>query len=61
MARGLGSPVTLNGTVAREANSPAPHVGEHSVEILREFGFAEDEIARLQDTGAVHQAPHHRA
>ena len=55
MGRGLGSPVLLNGTVATEAVSAAPRVGEHSVDVLREFGFSEGEIVQLRESGAVHQ------
>src|SRR5205807_4407488 len=32
---------------------PAPRIGEHSVEILREAGFAEADIAQLRADGAV--------
>ncbi len=60
-ARGLGSPVTLNGTVAREAVSAAPHIGEHTDDVLREFGFDEGEITRLHETGTVHQHRPHGA
>lgn len=31
----------------------APMIGEHSVEVLGEFGFSEEEIAALTDSGAV--------
>jgi crotonobetainyl-CoA:carnitine CoA-transferase CaiB-like acyl-CoA transferase len=34
----------------------APRLGEHSVEVLREFGFDEGRIARLLDRGLVRQA-----
>ncbi len=56
MTRGLGSPVVLNGTVAQEAISPAPHIGQHTVEILEEFGFEEAEISRLRETKTVFQS-----
>ncbi|MEM8922235.1 MAG: CaiB/BaiF CoA-transferase family protein [Actinomycetota bacterium] len=32
---------------------PAPHVGQHTDEILAEFGFDADDIAKLRNTGAV--------
>jgi crotonobetainyl-CoA:carnitine CoA-transferase CaiB-like acyl-CoA transferase len=35
---------------------PAPLVGQHSEEILREFGIAEEEIATLRDRKLIEQA-----
>jgi len=32
---------------------PAAHPGQHTDEVLAEWGFASDEIAKLRDTGAV--------
>jgi alpha-methylacyl-CoA racemase len=37
------------GEIAR----PAAHPGQHTDEVLTEWGFAADEIAKLRDTGAV--------
>lgn len=34
---------------------PAPIVGQHSEEILREFGIAETDIAALKDSGLIEQ------
>lgn len=42
----LALPVNFHGTPARYAR-PAPRLGEHSIEILRQFGFSQDEIERL--------------
>ncbi|MEL6982135.1 MAG: CaiB/BaiF CoA-transferase family protein, partial [Actinomycetota bacterium] len=36
-----------------EITRPAPHPGQHSDEILGQFGFDGDDIAKLHDTGAV--------
>ena len=32
---------------------PPPTLGQHSEEVLREQGFADDDIARLRDAGAL--------
>lgn len=32
---------------------PAPHPGQHTDEVLAEFGFAQDDIVKLRQTGAV--------
>ena len=45
--RVLGQPVTLGRTPSRVA-SPPPGRGEHTGEVLREFGFSEAEIGRLR-------------
>ena len=34
---------------------PPPTLGEHSREILEEFGFSDEEVARLVSAGAVAQ------
>lgn len=51
---GIGSPLTLNGR-SHAALSPAPRVGEHSVEVLSEFGFSSGEIDGLLDANVVWQ------
>ena len=48
----LALPINFHGTPARYVR-PAPRLGEHSVEILREFGFSQEEIDRLCRRRAV--------
>lgn len=48
-------PVNLSATPA-EIRSPAPAVGEHSVEVLSEIGYGADEIAALEQAGAIASA-----
>lgn len=47
--------VTFSETPAA-IDRPAPLVGEHSREILSEFGFSQDEVEKLVESGAVAQA-----
>jgi len=48
----LGSPLWIGG-VEKAAATPAPKLGEHSTAILREHGFADEEIAHLRAQGVV--------
>ena len=48
----LALPVNFRGTPARYER-PAPILGEHSFEVLREFGFTQTEIDSLTQSGAI--------
>lgn len=50
--RAMAPPVTLSRTPARPSR-PAPRQGEHGVEILREAGFSDNDIASLTASGAL--------
>ena len=48
----VGQPVELSRTPSRIAVAP-PEIGEHTDEVLKEFGYADAEIAALQQANAV--------
>jgi formyl-CoA transferase len=48
----IAQPVTLSRTPSRIAARP-PHFGEHTDAVLREFGFADEEIAALRQRKAI--------
>ena len=50
--RQLGSPVKMSRTPAR-APAPGPALGEHTSEVLAAAGYSEEEIAALEESGAV--------
>ncbi|MDO8768708.1 MAG: CoA transferase [Burkholderiaceae bacterium] len=53
--RSLGSAVHVGGT-PHAATGPAPLLGQHTSEVLQQFGFQLDEISRLVEEGTVYQA-----
>jgi crotonobetainyl-CoA:carnitine CoA-transferase CaiB-like acyl-CoA transferase len=53
---GLGFPVKLSATPGA-VRRPAPALGEHTDEVLREAGYDDDEIAALHEQGAVAGPP----
>jgi len=50
--RTISSPIAVH-DVAKVSAKRAPEIGEHNDEILREIGFAAQEIAGLRASGAV--------
>jgi crotonobetainyl-CoA:carnitine CoA-transferase CaiB-like acyl-CoA transferase len=48
----VGQPVTLSRTPSRMAAAP-PELGEHTDEILKEFGYSDGEIAALRQANAL--------
>ncbi len=48
----IGSPVFMRGQEKTEPG-PAPDVGQHSDEVLAEFGYNAEDIRRMRATGAV--------
>lgn len=51
--RQIGVPVRLSGTPPASELRPAPRLGEHSAEVLREIGYSEERIQRLAHSGAI--------
>jgi len=51
----IGCPIKFSVTPSRVAR-PAPMLGQHTSEVLSEFGFGSDEIRDLIATGAAVQA-----
>jgi crotonobetainyl-CoA:carnitine CoA-transferase CaiB-like acyl-CoA transferase len=52
--RAIGSPLHINGTSLAKTDAP-PKVGQHTEAVLKEFGFASDEIAGLIRDSIVFQ------
>ena len=53
--KALGCPVHLSRTPAR-VERPAPRLGEHTREVLREYGYADAEIDQLVASGVLVEA-----
>ena len=48
----VGTPVRFSDTPSRAA-ADAPELGQHTEEVLLEIGYTWDEIAHLQERGAI--------
>jgi crotonobetainyl-CoA:carnitine CoA-transferase CaiB-like acyl-CoA transferase len=51
--RTLGSPLHLLRTPTSTGEA-APVHGEHGAQVLREFGYSEDEVSQFVKAGAIH-------
>jgi alpha-methylacyl-CoA racemase len=49
----LGVPIKLSDTPGDAGRRPGPALGEHTAEVLGAAGFSSEQIARLQESGAV--------
>jgi crotonobetainyl-CoA:carnitine CoA-transferase CaiB-like acyl-CoA transferase len=49
----LGVPIKMSATPGDPGRLPGPSLGEHTEDVMREAGFADDEIAALVEAGAV--------
>ena len=47
-----GTPITLNGEISTQAEPPPEH-GQHTEEVLLEFGYDWEEISQLRENGAI--------
>ena len=50
--RVLNSPIRLSGT-PNDTRRPAPMLGEHNEDVLRELGYPDDEVARILQEGVI--------
>jgi formyl-CoA transferase len=51
----LGSPMRLSATPVRMERA-GPLLGEHSAEILAEFGYTQQEISQLRDARVIRES-----
>jgi crotonobetainyl-CoA:carnitine CoA-transferase CaiB-like acyl-CoA transferase len=49
--REIGVPVSFSGTPGLAVQKPAPHLGQHSAEVLREAGLSDAAVQALLAMG----------
>jgi len=49
----LGVPVKLSRTPGDANRAPGPGLGEHTAEVLRDAGYDDEAIAKLEESGAI--------
>lgn len=59
--RQVGSPISLDGAKGRSIRRAPPVLGQHTFEVLREFGYGEQDLRALAAGGAIVQAGHEAA
>lgn len=52
--KGIGHPIKFSAS-GRPAGGPAPEFGQHSLEVLNEFGFSAEEVQVLLEEGVIAQ------
>jgi crotonobetainyl-CoA:carnitine CoA-transferase CaiB-like acyl-CoA transferase len=56
--RQVGSPISLDGAKGQSIRRAPPMLGQHTFEVLREFGYGEQDLRALAASGAIVQAGH---
>jgi crotonobetainyl-CoA:carnitine CoA-transferase CaiB-like acyl-CoA transferase len=59
--RQVGSPLSLDGAKGRSIRRAPPVLGQHTFEVLREFGYGEQDLRALVAAGAIVQAASERS
>jgi crotonobetainyl-CoA:carnitine CoA-transferase CaiB-like acyl-CoA transferase len=52
--KGLGLPIRFSGMEAGQDSMPAPLLGQHTLQVLRDSGYTEHEIKQLKQENAVY-------
>jgi crotonobetainyl-CoA:carnitine CoA-transferase CaiB-like acyl-CoA transferase len=56
--RQVGSPLCLDGAKGRSIRRAPPVLGQHTFEVLREFGWSDRDLQVFAASGAIVQAGH---